>query len=99
MIEPTDIQLAIMERGSLGLTLFGPLTQAEAEREASYVKYMEESQAEEDARVKAGGRSVCPECGERAVVSSTVLTYGHAAHPEAEYSVLLKCENCGWTEL
>ena len=99
MYEPTDLDIAIAERGMLGVCQFGPLTRDEHEAVKAYERHMHDSEAEYEAQQAAGGRIVCPNCGERSVKHRSVLTYGHAAHPEAEYSVLAECERCDYREL
>jgi hypothetical protein len=64
-----------------------------------YRRWEEEIEREEEARMRAGGRTVCPVCGKRAVVHQTVCTYGYTGHPGADYSDYGKCENCGHEEL
>lgn len=62
-------------------------------------RYYEAMEREEDARVAAGGREICPDCGERAVKSQDVCTLGYPGHPGAEFSVYRTCENCDYKEL
>jgi hypothetical protein len=67
--------------------------------EPEYVAYMKDAELEEERRLAAGGRTVCPSCGLRLVVHSTVCTLGYPGHPGAEFSDLGKCEGCGHAEL
>ena len=56
---------------------------------------------EEAARAAAGGKEICPNCGDRSVKSSDVCTLGYPGHPGAEFSVYRKCvnERCDFAEL
>lgn len=99
MKEPTDLDLAIIDRRALGLVGFGPLTKEEAESEAAYERYMAEEMAEFEAQQAAGGRTVCPKCGERSVTHRSVCTLGYPGHPGAEFSDLAECEVCDYKEL
>ncbi len=58
-------------------------------------RYHEECDREEQARMAAGGRSVCEACGERAVLHESVCTYGVPSNINSEWSVIGKCEACG----
>lgn len=96
MFEPTDIELAIYDRGFVtGFRAIGPLTKEQFESEQAFEAYEAAREAEHEAYEEAGYRSVCDSCGERAVKARDVLTYGHRRHPEAEYTVMRKCEACG----
>lgn len=70
-------------------------------RSGPYRRYCEESEREYEAQMAAGGREICPDCGERSVVSDTVLTYGVRSNPNSEYSVYRRCERdtCDYSAL
>ncbi len=95
--EPTEI--AMIDRYSIGIRYFGPLTREDAEIVDAFDRHMEELEVEHDAQMAAGGRMICDHCGERAVKHESVCTLGYAGHPGAEFSVMTKCEKCGVTEL
>lgn len=100
--EPSELELAIMDRGQIiGFPAIGPLTEEQFNIEKSFLDYMEESQAEHEAYVAAGCRSVCPKCGERSVKTSTVCTYGYWGAAGADYSALEECGNkdCDYKDL
>lgn len=104
MIDQTDreleLELMLCERHyTTGFGAIGPLTREQVEAEAAYERHMLEMEAEEEARIAAGGREICRKCGVRAVVSSDVCTLGYPGHPGAEFSVYRKCESCGHGEL
>lgn len=99
MYEPSDLDYAIAARGMLNVCLFGPLTLAEQESVESYERHMEEAALEHEAEQAAGGRSICPECGNRSVTHRSVLTLGYVGHPGSEYSSLAECENCDYREI
>jgi hypothetical protein len=65
-----------------------------AERE-----YYEAMAADFEAEQAAGGRTICPQCGNRSVTHRTVVTLGYEGHPGAEYSDLASCERCDYREL
>jgi predicted nucleic-acid-binding Zn-ribbon protein len=54
---------------------------------------------EYEAEQAAGGRTVCPNCGNRSVTHRSVITLGYEGHPGAEYSDFAKCERCDYAEL
>jgi hypothetical protein len=93
MYEPTDLDLYMMERASLRVCVFGPLTRDEHEMIERYEAHMEAEERENDAYMAAGRRSICPKCGERSVRDSAVVTLGYAGHPGAEWSQMYECEN------
>lgn len=97
--EPSDLEYAIAERVMLNVCPFGPLTLDEHESVRAYEQHHEESEAEYEAQHRARGRTICPQCGERSVTHRSVLTYGHASHPESEYSDLASCERCDYRAL
>lgn len=97
--EPSELDLAILDRLQMGFPPIGPLTREQQENEDSYLRYHEEMEAEYQAQQAAGGRTICPSCGQRAVKHSSVVTLGYAGHPGAEYSDYGHCENCGHKEL
>lgn len=97
--EPTDLELAIYDRLQMRFPAIGPLTREQQEEEAAYERYCEESAAEYEAQEAAGGRTICPACGERAVTHRSVITLGYAGHPGTEYSNLSDCGNCGHKEI
>lgn len=99
MFEPTDLELRMHERLCIGLVTFGPLTATEQDKKDSYYQYCAEAEAEEQARIAAGGRTICPTCGERSVKSSAVIMLGYAGHPGAEYSTMYECERCDYREI
>jgi hypothetical protein len=96
---PSEYDLMVMERQSMGFPAIGPLTQAQYEQQVAYDVYCEESEREHLACQAAGGRTICPMCGERQVVHTAVRTYGTPNHPESEYSDFAKCGHCGHEEL
>lgn len=97
--EPTDLELMLYERKYItGLGVVGPLTMKQAIKEAEYERWESEQLAEYEAQEAAGGRTVCPDCGERSVLSRSVLTYGTGA-PGSEYSGLYECERCDYRDL
>jgi hypothetical protein len=63
--------------------------------EKAYDEAMIEAEAEYHAREAAGGRTICPECGQRSVVHHDTITLGYAGHPGAEHSDYAKCERDG----
>ena len=65
-----------------------------------FIRFQEESMREYEAQEKAGGRTICPRCGERSVRDSLVATLGGGL-PGSEYSVYYKCERdeCDYAEL
>lgn len=65
----------------------------------AYERAMIEMQAESEAEERAGGRAICPNCGERKFKSHEAVTLGYAGHPGAEISVYRRCENCNHTEM
>lgn len=70
--------------------------------EAAYREYeraMIEAQLEAEAEERAGGRSICPKCGERKFKRHEAYTLGYAGHPGAEISVYRVCENCDHKEM
>jgi hypothetical protein len=99
MQEPSDLELAIVDRIQLNVCPFGPLTLEQHEAVESYEQYMQESYAEHLAEEAAGGRTICQQCGNRSVTHRSVVTLGYAGHPGAEYSDLGSCEECGFVEL
>jgi len=94
-----ELYLAIMDRLNLSVCGFGPLTREEQEIVDAYERYNEECEAEYEAQQAAGGRTICPNCGERSVKHRSVITLGYAGHPGAEYSNLAECERCNYREL
>lgn len=100
MREPTELEMAMHERRSIGLVPFGPLTYQEVERERDYERWQVESTREYEAQKAAGGRSICPRCGERSVTNKAVATLGGGL-PGSEYSTLYSCErdNCDYREI
>lgn len=64
-------------------------------------RYHEEMEVEHLAQLAAGGRTICPNCGERSVRGRDVYTLGYAGHPGAEISVYECCErdNCDYASL
>jgi hypothetical protein len=62
-------------------------------------RFNEECEREYDAARAAGGRTICPACGQRSVVHSTVCTYGIPGHAGSEFSDYGRCENCDHAEL
>lgn len=66
-----------------------------------YERHCEAMEREDEARRAAGGRELCPDCGERTLVSQDVKTLGvrGRSHPGDEYSVYRTCENCDYKEL
>ena len=97
--EPTELEMGMWERRSQGLVSIGPLTQADQDGVDKYEAYCVEQDAEYAAREAAGGRRICPKCGNRSVTSSSVLTYGVASNPNSEYSEYYQCERCDYKEL
>lgn len=99
MIEPTELEWAIMDRTNHALPAVGPLTAEQQQQLDAYERYQDESAAEYEAEQAAGGRTICDQCGERSVVHRTVCTLGYVGHPGADYSDLATCERCGWEDL
>jgi hypothetical protein len=100
--EPTDLELALWERdANLGWGFAGPLTREQAEAEAAYERYCIEREEEHEAQERAGGRTICPACGNRSVRHSSVCTLGYPGHPGAEFSGYARCETpgCGYADL
>ena len=100
--EPTELELALYDRmATLGWGYVGPLTQEQAAALASYEAYQAESEAEYEAQQRAGGRTVCPQCGNRSVKHSTVCTLGYPGHPGAEMSGYAQCltDGCDYADL
>lgn len=97
--EPSELELAILDRMQMGLPAVGPLTQADQEGVDRYEQYMDKLEEEYQAARAAGGRTVCPQCGKRSVKHSTVCTYGRPGVEGSDYSDYGKCENCGHKEL
>jgi hypothetical protein len=95
----SDMEVAMWDREQLGLHTYGPLTREEAEKEAKYEAFMQEEADEYDAREAAGGRTVCPACGNRTVTHTSVCTLGYPGHPGAEFSDFERCEACDWSRL
>lgn len=93
--EPSDLDWAVADRLGMGLPAIGPLTLKETEGVAAYEQYMEESAREYEEQERAGGRTICPKCGNRSVKHSTVCTYGYPGHPGADYSDYGVCETEG----
>lgn len=56
-------------------------------------RYHEASFKEHQEAMAAGGRTICPQCGQRSVKDDTVCTYGYSGHPGADYSAFYECEN------
>lgn len=101
MTGPSELELMLYERHHvIGFDEIGPLTARQAEGMSSWEDYCERMVAEFDAQEAAGGRTICPDCGERSVVHATVLTYGTGA-AGSEYSGLATCERtgCGYRDL
>lgn len=94
-----ELEYLMANRILLGVVACGPLTADENEAVESYENYCQESEAEYLASEAAGGRTVCPKCGERSVTHKTVCTYGYEGHPGADYSDLAKCERCDYMEV
>lgn len=99
--EPTDLDLAILDRLQMRLPAIGPLTLDQQESVEAYERYCEEMAAEYEAQEAAGGRTICPECGNRSVKHRSVVTLGYAGHPGAEWSDLAECERdeCAYVEI
>lgn len=97
MTEPTELDYAIADRGMMGLPLIGPLTRSQQVSVEAYEQYQEEAASEYEAQERAGGRTICPDCGERSVKHRAVYTLGYAGHPGAEQSDFAKCERCEYT--
>ena len=97
--EPTDLEYAMWDRQSHGLVAVGPLTQEDQERQDAYDSWCEEQGREDEALDAAGGRTICPQCGNRSVTHRSVVTLGYAGHPGAEYSDLAECESCDYKEV
>lgn len=94
-----ELAWAMADRAQLGHPPVGPLTLQQAGELDAYDAYHAEMEAEYEAEQAAGGRTVCPQCGERKVRHRSVVTLGYEGHPGAEYSDLAECENCNWKEL
>lgn len=97
--EEFELYMAMMEREQLRVCPYGPLTKEEQAAVDSYEQYQIESAAEYEAAEAAGGRTICPECGERSVVHSSVITLGYEGHPGAERSAYEQCEKCDYRDL
>lgn len=100
-LEPTEWDFALIGRKAQGLPPVGPLTRAQHKSELAYEAWCEECAAENEARSKAGGRTICPECGNRSVKHQTVCTYGRPGVEGSDFSDYGKCETpgCGHTEM
>ena len=96
---PDDLDCAMYERIQFRFPPVGPLTREQTAEEEAYTRYQEESEREYKAEQAAGGRTICPECGHRSVTHRTVVTYGYAGHPGADYSDLAKCERCDYMDV
>lgn len=94
-----DLDMAIMGRLMMNHPAIGPLTLEQHDEEESYDRYCEEQEAEYRAQQAAGGRTICPQCGERSVTHRGVVTLGYRGHPGAEESTLSQCGNCDYTDL
>jgi UDP-N-acetylmuramyl tripeptide synthase len=100
MNEPTVLELLLWNRKNLtGFGEIGPLTRDQTDAEQSFEAYMEECSREHEAQLAAGGRMICPKCGERAMRDRTVCTYGYPGHPGADYSALYECDNCDYKDM
>jgi hypothetical protein len=90
---PSDLECAMMERRSMDLVPFGPLTFGESEQLRLYNEFCAEQEAEHEAQLRAGGRELCPSCGRRSVKRTLV-------NP-ADPTVMRTCEfvGCGYREL
>jgi hypothetical protein len=84
---PSDLECAMMERQSMDLVPFGPLTFGESEQLRLYNEYCAEQEAEYEAQLRAGGRELCHSCGRRSVKLTTV-------NP-ADPTVMRTCETVG----
>jgi hypothetical protein len=94
-------QWARAERHMLGVVEIGPLTMIEQEKVSAYEQHMIEQEKEHEAQDAAGGRTICPACGNRSVTHRGVYTLGWEGHPGAEMSDFAKCETptCGYAEV
>lgn len=97
--ELTDVQWAMLDRQQFWFLPMGPLTRDQQESMEAYERYCEEMNAEYEAQDAAGGRTICPSCGQRSVTHRSVITLGHEGHPGSEYSDLAECESCDYKEL
>jgi hypothetical protein len=97
--EEYERQESMQFRRSMGFPPIGPLTLEQSVTARKYEQYMLEQIEEHEAQDRAGGRTICPQCGERSVKHSTVLTLGYEGHPGAEYSGYAECEKCDYKEL
>lgn len=94
-----DLYVAIENRRQLLVCPFGPLTKVEQATVDAYEAHMIEAEEEHRAQEAAGGRTICPQCGQRSVVHGTAVTLGYAGHPGAEYSGTEQCERCDYKDL
>lgn len=97
--EPTDLELAMWDRASVGINYFGPLTQKDAEAVASYEAWCEESEREHELEMQHGGRTRCPNCDQFEVEHHDAYTVGYPGHPGAEISDYAVCRNCDYKDL
>lgn len=97
--EPSDLDWAITARVMMGHPAIGPLTSAQQDEVDAYEAYQEESALEYEAQQAAGGRTICPQCGNRSVKHRAVCTLGYPGHPGAEFSDFASCERCDYMEV
>jgi hypothetical protein len=96
---PSEYDLMMLERMSMGFPAIGPLTLDQYNEQVAYDAYCEESEREHLACQAAGGRTICTMCGQRQVVHTAVCTLGYPGHPGAEWSDYAKCGHCGHEDL
>ena len=94
-----DLYMSMEGRRQLLVCPFGPLTKIEQATVDAYEAHMVEAEKEYEAQQAAGGRTICPQCGQRSVTHSSVVTLGYAGHPGAEWSEYKQCESCDYKDL
>jgi len=95
----SELDYAIASRLMLNVVAIGPLTLDEHESVEAYERHQLEAAEEDEAEQRAGGRTICPACGERSVTHRAVYTLGYEGHPGAELSDLASCERCEYREV
>lgn len=97
-----DMWLFLQEQHNItGYGGYRPLTERQHEDMLAYEVWLIAQDVEYAEFLAAGRRSVCPSCGERSVIESIVITYGHASGAWCERSTLYRCESesCKWNSL
>lgn len=88
---PSDLECAMMERQSMDLVPFGPLTFGEHDQLESYHRHCAEAEAEYQREQAHGGRELCPNgCG---------YTVNKSVVNPADPTVMRHCPSCDYREL